>query len=246
MGKIRLDKFLADMGLGTRSEVKKEIHKGQVRVNGIPERSPEYKLDIQKDLVEVNGRQISYAQQEYYMLNKPAGVVSATEDKKDMTVLDLIQEKQRKDLFPVGRLDKDTEGLLLITNDGLLAHQLLSPKKHVKKTYFVRVENPVSPEDIKILEEGVDIGEEKRTLPAEISCLSPEKNSLCLTIKEGKFHQIKRMFQAVDNKVLYLKRLSMGSLTLDETLAPVEYRPLTKEEIERLKDHAGKQESSNI
>ncbi len=246
MGKIRLDKFLADMGLGTRSEVKKEIHKGQVRVNGIPERSPEYKLDIQKDLVEVNGRQISYAQQEYYMLNKPAGVVSATEDKKDMTVLDLIQEKQRKDLFPVGRLDKDTEGLLLITNDGLLAHQLLSPKKHVKKTYFVRVENPVSPEDIKILEEGVDIGEEKRTLPAEISCLSPEKNSLCLTIKEGKFHQIKRMFQAVDNKVLYLKRLSMGSLTLDETLAPGEYRPLTKEEIERLKDHAGKQESSNI
>ena len=246
MGKIRLDKFLADMGLGTRSEVKKEIHKGQVRVNGIPERSPEYKLDIQKDLVEVNGRQISYAQQEYYMLNKPAEVVSATEDKKDMTVLDLIQEKQRKDLFPVGRLDKDTEGLLLITNDGLLAHQLLSPKKHVKKTYFVRVENPVSPEDIKILEEGVDIGEEKRTLPAEISCLSPEKNSLCLTIKEGKFHQIKRMFQAVDNKVLYLKRLSMGSLTLDETLAPGEYRPLTKEEIERLKDHAGKQESSNI
>ena len=246
MGKIRLDKFLADMGLGTRSEVKKEIHKGQVRVNGIPERSPEYKLDIQKDLVEVNGRQISYAQQEYYMLNKPAGVVSATEDKKDMTVLDLIQEKQRKDLFPVGRLDKDTEGLLLITNDGLLAHQLLSPKKHVKKTYFVRVENPVSPEDIKILEEGVDIGEEKRTLPAEISCLSPEKNSLCLTIKEGKFHQIKRMFQAVDNKVLYLKRLSMGSLTLDETLVPGEYRPLTKEEIERLKDHAGKQESSNI
>ncbi len=246
MGKIRLDKFLADMGLGTRSEVKKEIHKGQVRVNGIPERSPEYKLDIQKDLVEVNGRQISYAQQEYYMLNKPAGVVSATEDKKDMTVLDLIQEKQRKDLFPVGRLDKDTEGLLLITNDGLLAHQLLSPKKHVKKTYFVRVENPVSPEDIKILEEGVDIGEEKRTLPAEISCLSPEKNSLCLTIKEGKFHQIKRMFQAVDNKVLYLKRLSMGSLTLDETLAPGEYRPLTKEEIKRLKDHAGKQESSNI
>ena len=233
MGKIRLDKFLADMGLGTRSEVKKEIHKGQVRVNGIPERSPEYKLDIQKDLVEVNGRQISYAQQEYYMLNKPAGVVSATEDKKDMTVLDLIQEKQRKDLFPVGRLDKDTEGLLLITNDGLLAHQLLSPKKHVKKTYFVRVENPVSPEDIKILEEGVDIGEEKRTLPAEISCLSPEKNSLCLTIKEGKFHQIKRMFQAVDNKVLYLKRLSMPSLTVDETLHAGQYTPLTKEQIDR-------------
>ena len=246
MGKIRLDKFLADMGLGTRSEVKKEIHKGQVRVNGIPEKSPEYKLDIQKDLVEINGRQISYAQHEYYMLNKPAGVVSATEDKRDTTVLDLIQEKQRKDLFPVGRLDKDTEGLLLITNDGSLAHQLLSPKKHVKKTYFVRIEKPVSPEDVKMLEDGLDIGEEKKTLPAEISHLSPGKTSLCLTIKEGKFHQIKRMFQAVDNKVLYLKRLSMGSLMLDENLAPGEYRPLTEEEIERLKEHAGKQKSSNI
>ena len=235
MGKIRLDKFLADMGLGTRSEVKKEIHKGQVRVNGIPEKSPEYKLDIQKDLVEIIGRQISYAQQEYYMLNKPAGVVSATEDKRDTTVLDLIQEKQRKDLFPVGRLDKDTEGLLLITNDGSLAHQLLSPKKHVKKTYFVRVEKPVSPEDVKMLEDGLDIGEEKKTLPAEISHLSPGKTSLCLTIKEGKFHQIKRMFKAVGSEITFLKRISFGGVKLDEALERGGYRYLSDEEKNALK-----------
>lgn len=240
MGMIRLDKFLADMGLGTRSEVKKDIKKGSVQVNGTTVKNPEYKLDTGKDQVTVKGQQVSYAELEYYMLNKPAGVVSATEDKRDKTVVDLITEKKRKDLFPVGRLDKDTEGLLLITNDGALAHELLSPRKHVDKTYFVRTKEPVSPEDVKMMEDGVDIGEEKKTLPAEISRMSPERTSLCLTIREGKFHQIKRMFQAVDNEVLYLKRLSMGSLDLDEKLAPGEYRTLTEEEIKRLKEHAGK------
>ena len=244
--RMRLDRYLADLGCGTRSQVKKDIAGGLAAVNGVTVKRPEEKIDTEKDQVTYNGRTVTYEKYEYYMLNKPAGVVSATEDKRDTTVLDLIQEKQRKDLFPVGRLDKDTEGLLLITNDGSLAHQLLSPKKHVKKTYFVRIEKPVSPEDVKMLEDGLDIGEEKKTLPAEISHLSPGKTSLCLTIKEGKFHQIKRMFQAVDNKVLYLKRLSMGSLMLDENLAPGEYRPLTEEEIERLKEHAGKQKSSNI
>lgn len=180
------------------------------------------------------------------MLNKPGGVVSATEDKREKTVLDLIQEKKRKDLFPVGRLDKDTEGLLLITNDGPLAHELLSPKKHVDKTYFVKAGKPLSDEDVRMLETGVDIGEEKQTLPGKVSRLSPERTSFCLTIREGKFHQIKRMLQAVDNEVLYLKRLSMGSLVLDEGLDPGEYRPLTQEEIERLKEHAGKQKSSDI
>lgn len=240
MGMIRLDKFLADMSLGTRSEVKKEIKKGSVQVNGTTVKNPECKIDTGKDLVSVKGRQVSYARLEYYMLNKPAGVVSATEDKRDKTVVDLITEKKRKDLFPVGRLDKDTEGLLLITNDGALAHELLSPRKHVDKTYFVKIKNPVSPEDVKRLENGVDIGEEKQTLPAKISRLSPERISLCLTIREGKFHQIKRMFQAVDNEVLYLKRLSMGPLDLDENLAPGEYRTLTEKEIKRLKEHAGK------
>ena len=240
MGMIRLDKFLADMSLGTRSEVKKEIKKGSVQVNGTTVKNPECKIDTGKDLVSVKGRQVSYARLEYYMLNKPAGVVSATEDKRDKTVVDLITEKKRKDLFPVGRLDKDTEGLLLITNDGALAHELLSPRKHVDKTYFVKIKDPVSSEDVKRLENGVDIGEEKQTLPAKISRISQEGTSLCLTIREGRFHQIKRMFQAVDNEVLYLKRLSMGPLDLDENLAPGEYRTLTEEEIKRLKEHAGK------
>ena len=243
---MRLDKFLADMGLGTRSEVKKDIRKGLILVNGTPIRTPEYKIDIQKDQVTAKGQPVSYAKQEYYMLNKPGGVVSATEDKREKTVLDLIQEKKRKDLFPVGRLDKDTEGLLLITNDGPLAHELLSPKKYVDKTYFVKAGKPLSDEDVRMLETGVDIGEEKQTLPEKVSRLSPEGTSFCLTIREGKFHQIKRMLQAVDNEVLYLKRLSMGSLVLDEGLDPGEYRPLTQEEIERLKEHAGKQKSSDI
>ena len=243
---MRLDKFLADMGLGTRSEVKKDIRKGLILVNGTPIRTPEYKIDIQKDQVTAKGQPVSYAKQEYYMLNKPGGVVSATEDKREKTVLDLIQEKKRKDLFPVGRRDTDTEGLLHVTNDGPLAHELLSPKKHVDKTYFVKAGKPLSDEDVRMLETGVDIGEEKQTLPGKVSRLSPERTSFCLTIREGKFHQIKRMLQAVDNEVLYLKRLSMGSLVLDEGLDPGEYRPLTQEEIERLKEHAGKQKSSDI
>ena len=246
MGKIRLDKFLADMGLGTRSEVKKEIKKGSIQVNGMTVKNPEYKIDTGKDQVTAKGQQVSYAELEYYMLNKPAGVVSATEDKREKTVVDLITEKRRKDLFPVGRLDKDTEGLLLITNDGALAHELLSPRKHVDKTYFVKVKEPVSTEHVKLLETGVDIGEEKLTLPGKISRMALERTSLCLTIREGKFHQIKRMFQAVDNEVLYLKRLSMGTLELDENLEPGVYRPLTQEEIKRLKEHAGKQKSSDI
>lgn len=246
MGTIRLDKFLADMGLGTRSEVKKDIRKGSVQVNGVSVKNPDCKIDVRRDEVLVKGQKISYVGLEYYMLNKPSGVVSATEDNREKTVLDLITDKKRKDLFPVGRLDKDTEGLLLISNDGVLAHELLSPRKHVDKTYFVRLKAPISPEQIKILETGVDIGEERLTLPAEVSGLSQEKKTLCLTIREGKFHQIKRMFQAVDNEVLYLKRMSMGSLVLDESLRTGEYRPLTQEEIERLKKYAGKCKSGDI
>ena len=243
---VRLDKFLADMGYGTRSQVKKELVKGSVTVNGAPVRKPETKIDTDKDAVCWKGEPAVYARYEYFMLNKPSGVVSATEDKREKTVVDLITEKRRKDLFPVGRLDKDTEGLLLITNDGALAHELLSPRKHVDKTYFVKVKEPVSTEHVKLLETGVDIGEEKLTLPGKISRMAPERTSLCLTIREGKFHQIKRMFQAVDNEVLYLKRLSMGTLELDENLEPGAYRPLTQEEIKRLKEHAGKQKSSDI
>lgn len=238
MGKIRLDKYLADMGLGTRTEVKKDIKKGRISVNQEIIKSPEYKIDIQTDVVLADGKEIAYEKLVYYMLNKPQGVVSATEDRRDRTVLELIQEKKRKDLFPVGRLDKDTEGLLLITNDGELAHNLLAPKKHVDKKYFVRLKNALSEENRKHLEEGVDIGEDKLTMPSQVFLLNEEKNEVEIIIREGKFHQIKRMFHAVGNEVVFLKRLSMGSLVLDENLLPGEYRLLTPEEIVRLKENA--------
>ena len=232
---IRLDKFLADMGYGTRSEVKKEITKGNVKINGLPVRKPETKIDTEKDEVMYREQPAAYEKYEYYMLNKPAGVISATTDKREKTVLDLIGEKQRKDLFPVGRLDKDTEGLLLITNDGELAHRLLSPKKHVDKVYYVRVQGELVEEDIRRLAEGIDIGEEKLTLPARLVIRkSGQFSEAEITIQEGKFHQVKRMFHALGKEVVYLKRLSMGTLVLDGNLKPGEYRKLTKEERDGL------------
>ncbi len=230
--KLRLDKLLADMGYGTRSEIKKEIAKGGVTVNGTVMKKPEAKIDTERDIVCIKGEKAVYARYEYIMLNKPAGVVSATMDRRERTVLDLIEDKKRDDLFPVGRLDKDTEGLLLITNNGELAHQLLSPKKHVDKVYFARVRGTVTEEDIKMFSEGLDIGDEKKTLPAQLSILSAgEISETRITIREGRFHQIKRMFAAVGKEVVYLKRLGMGTLTLDESLAPGEYRRLTEEEV---------------
>ena len=230
--KLRLDKLLADMGYGTRSEIKKEIAKGGVTVNGTVMKKPEAKIDTERDIVCIKGEKAVYARYEYFMLNKPAGVVSATMDRRERTVLDLIEDKKRDDLFPVGRLDKDTEGLLLITNNGELAHQLLSPKKHVDKVYFARVRGIVTEEDIKMFSEGLDIGDEKKTLPAQLSILSSgEISETRITIREGRFHQIKRMFAAVGKEVVYLKRLGMGTLTLDESLAPGEYRRLTEEEV---------------
>ena len=233
--KLRLDKYLAEMNLGTRSEVKKLITKGQIQVNGTIVKKPELKLDPTSDRVQYQGREITYVIYEYYMLNKPSGVISATEDKRDTTVIDLIESRQRKDLFPVGRLDKDTEGLLLITNDGALAHRLLSPKKHVDKTYYAKISGEVTKEDIETFEKGVCIGEEKLTLPAKLVILkSGAESEIELTIQEGRFHQVKRMFQAVGKEVVYLKRLSMGSISLDPSLKPGEYRKLTKEEMEEL------------
>ena len=233
--KLRLDKYLAEMNLGTRSEVKKLITKGQIQVNEAIVKKPELKLDPTSDRVQYQGREITYVIYEYYMLNKPSGVISATEDKRDTTVIDLIESRQRKDLFPVGRLDKDTEGLLLITNDGALAHRLLSPKKHVDKTYYAKISGEVTKEDIETFEKGVCIGEEKLTLPAKLVILkSGAESEIELTIQEGRFHQVKRMFQAVGKEVVYLNRLSMGSLSLDPSLKPGEYRKLTKEEMEQL------------
>ena len=236
--KLRLDKYLTEMGCGTRSQVKKEILKGSVSVNGEIAKKAERKVDTEKDEIIFKGEKIFYAGYEYFMLNKPAGVVSATEDKKERTVIDLIKESKRKDLFPAGRLDKDTEGLLLITNDGQLAHRLLSPKKHVDKVYYAKIDGMVTEEDVKRFAEGIDIGaeEEEMTRPAKLDIMkSAEESEIRLTIHEGKFHQVKRMFLAVGKEVTYLKRERMGPLCLDENLKPGEYRLLTEEEIENVR-----------
>ena len=216
---MRIDKYLAEMGQGTRSEIKKLIRSGRVMVDGETVKKPELKIDETTQKVSLDGKQIGYAKKEYYMLHKPAGVISATKDDRDKTVLDLITDKKRNDLFPVGRLDKDTEGLLLITNDGELAHRLLSPKKH----------------DVKAFADGVDIGDDTPAKSADLRILkSGEESEIELTITEGRFHQVKRMFHAVGKEVIYLKRLSMGSLALDKTLTKGEYRSLTEEEIKKL------------
>lgn len=232
---LRLDKFLADVGIGTRTQVKQMIRKGQIQVNGTVIKKPEYKIDAQKDRVAASGEELSYQKYCYFMLHKPAGCVCATEDRKEKTVLSLIPEEYRKDLFPVGRLDKDTEGLLLLTNDGDLAHRLLAPKKHVDKTYYAKIEGQVTEQDVEAFREGIDIGDDKLTMPAVLEILhSSDLSEIQVTIQEGRFHQIKRMFEAVGKKVLYLKRLTMGPLHLDPLLGPGEIRPLTEEEVKAL------------
>lgn len=225
---IRLDKFLCETGAGSRSEVKLLIKKGRVTVNGAVVKAPELKVEEHSDRVALDGNPLSYEKYVYYMLHKPAGFVTATQDRHEKTVMELLKDAPGKDLFPVGRLDKDTEGLLLITNDGALSHRLLSPAKHVDKTYLVRTAAAVTEEMLCRLEEGVDIGDEKPTLPAKAALT--KEGDLLLTITEGRFHQVKRMLFAVGNEVVYLKRLSMGALTLDGRLSKGEYRALTEEE----------------
>lgn len=234
---MRLDKYLADMGVGTRSEVKNLIRKGYVTINGRPCKKAEEKVR-ESDQIYLQGTPIVYVAQEYYMLNKPAGVLSATRDKNSKTVVDLIDSKKRKDLFPVGRLDKDTEGLLLITNDGDLTHRLLSPKNHVGKVYFAKLDGQIAKEQVKLLEAGIELEAGVFTLPASLRVLTVAsgKSEVEITIYEGKFHQVKRMFEAVGLTVTYLKRLSMGKLVLDGELKKGEYRTLTEEEITMLKE----------
>lgn len=228
----RLDKFLCDLNIGSRSQVKNFIQKGTVTVNDEIIKKPEFKVS-ENDIISFQGKTLSGEEYAYYMLHKPAGIISATEDNMHQTVLDYFKNEPCKNLYPVGRLDKDTEGLLLITNDGELGHRLLSPRHHIPKTYYVELLKPVTSNDAKQLEDGIDIGEKRLTLPAKIQILTDK--TLYITITEGKFHQIKRMFEAVDNKVQYLKRISMGALTLDEALPKGEYRRLTSDEISYLK-----------
>lgn len=244
--KARLDKILADSGLGTRSSVRDLIKSGTVKVNGISEKDPGKKVDTDMDEIIVRGELIDFRDKVYYMLNKPAGVITATEDKKQTTVIDLIKDKKRRDLFPVGRLDKDTVGLLLITNDGDLAHRLLAPGKHVKKTYLVRVDGIITDEIKSGIEKGVDIGDEKLTAPAELREIKLLEDADVtaageqaadgvseaeITITEGRYHEIKRMLEAFGLNVIYLKRLSMGGLKLDPDLQEGQWKILSEEEI---------------
>lgn len=233
---IRVDKYLTDCGTGTRSEVKKLIQKGRISINGTVIKDPGTKINLDKDIICNNNEPVVYEQFRYFMLNKPMGCVSATKDNLSATVLDILKNENTKGLFPVGRLDKDTEGLLLITNDGMLAHNLLSPKKHVEKLYYVEADKKLSDENMTEMENGVDIGDEKLTLPSKIEFVGDSQNKYCynLSIKEGRFHQVKRMFEAFGSNVTYLKRLNMGSLILDDDLLPGEYRKLSEEEINGL------------
>ncbi|MDO4284132.1 MAG: pseudouridine synthase [Eubacteriales bacterium] len=248
---MRLDKYLADMNVGKRSELKKEIRKGKVTVNGAIVRDPGQNVSAQ-DMVVCNGAPVRYEEYVYYMLHKPAGVISASEDRRQETVVDLIEDRARNDLFPVGRLDKDTEGLLLITNDGELTHRLLSPKKHVDKVYYAKVHGEVTQEDVERFAQGLMIDETFTALPADLRILAvrpsgreeeaagetqPESivSEVEITIREGKFHQIKRMFAAAGKEVIYLKRLSMGPLVLDDSLARGQYRRLSETELEELR-----------
>ena len=236
----RLDKFLVEMSVASRSTVKDMAKKGRITVNGEVVKASDVKIDENMDVVSVDGHVIAFSDMEYFMLNKPAGVITATLDKKAKTVLDLIDERTRNDLFPVGRLDKDTEGLLLITNDGDLAHRLLAPKKHVDKIYYADIDGIVTDEHVRRFAEGLTLLDGTQVMPGELTVLETDmaKNTskIQLTIHEGKFHQVKRMFEAVGCSVTYLKRLSMGQLELDTALAPGEYRRLTDEEINMLKE----------
>jgi 16S rRNA pseudouridine516 synthase len=236
--KIRIDKMLSNVGLGTRKQIKQDAKNGSVKINDEIVKDSSKIIDTDKDEVKYKNEIVKYVQFIYLMMNKPAGVVSATEDNYDETVIDLLSSEYRfYEPFPVGRLDKDTEGLLIITNDGQLTHDLLSPKKHVDKTYYAEIDDIVTEEDIIEFEEGVILNDGYKTMPAKLKVIeNGYASSKCLiTIKEGKFHQIKRMFIAVNKEVTYLKRLSMGNLELDETLELGEYRHLTEQELKILR-----------
>ena len=237
MPQQRLDKIIASTGRYSRREVKTLVREGRVLVDGRIAAGPEDKCDPESARISVNGEELFYREHTYVMLHKPAGVLSATEDGRGETVLDLLAPEYRKiGLFPVGRLDKDTEGLLLLTDDGALAHDLLAPKKHVDKVYFVRVDGTLDEKDCAAFAAGMTLGDGLACLPARLEILSAGARSEALvTIREGKFHQIKRMLAARGKPVVYLKRLSMGPLTLDETLPKGAYRLLTEEETALLR-----------
>ena len=231
----RLDKIIANRGIASRREVKELVRQGRVIVDGRLASSPEEKVDADAACLLVDGQSLDCRRYTYLMLHKPAGVLSARVDGRQQTVLDLLPgELRRRSLSPVGRLDKDTEGLLLLTNDGALAHRLLAPRSHVDKVYYARVEGALEPADAAAFAAGMTLGDGLECLPAGLEILSPGE---CLvTLREGKFHQVKRMLAARGKPVLYLKRVRMGNLPLDPALEPGTYRYLTEDEVESLRN----------
>lgn len=235
---MRLDQYIARMGGLSRKEAKKEVERGNVKVNGAVIRSPKAHIDPDQSDVRLNDTALSYEPYVYYMLNKPAGYVCSTDDPKDPTVLGLVDRKGRA-LFPAGRLDKDTEGFVLLTDDGAFAHRMLSPARHVDKTYLAIAAGVVTDEDIQAFREGIDIGDDTPTRPARMERLDAGDGPVCLvllTLTEGRYHQIKRMMAAIGKPVVYLKRIAIGGVYLDTALAPGAYRHLTGEEVERIEE----------
>ena len=230
---MRLDKFLCDAHIGTRKDVKKLIKEGKVKIDGAVAKNFDMKIDEEKNVVTLNGEKVIYEKFVYFMMNKPKGYISATEDNYKNTVLNLLSDEYKfYNLFPAGRLDIDTEGFLLLTDDGVFAHNILSPKKHVSKTYFAHIDGKVEDKHIKMFEDGIMLDDGYKTLGAKLKILkSDEKSEIELTIYEGKFHQVKRMFEAIGCHVAYLKRIAMGNLFLDETLKLGEIKKLNKDDI---------------
>lgn len=233
---MRLDKFLSDCGIGTRREIKQILKTGVVSVNGTPVKKPEFTVSPKEDLVTVNSEEVIYREFVYLMLNKPSGYVSAVFDNRLPTVIELVpKEFSHYDLHPVGRLDYDTEGLLILTNDGALTHRVISPKSHIDKTYYIKTALPTENSYEKLFHDGVTLDDGYKTMSARFS-RGDDENTCTLIIKEGKFHQVKRMMEAVGNKVTYLKRIKIGSLSLDPNLKSGEVRLLTEEELVLLEE----------
>ncbi|MBU5627927.1 rRNA pseudouridine synthase [Oscillibacter sp. MSJ-2] len=236
MEKLRLDKIVSATGLYSRREVKALVRQGRILADGRVVRSADEKFDPEGTELLLDGRRVDYQEYTYLMMNKPAGVLSATEDDKGRTVLSLLPpELQKRNLFPVGRLDKDTEGLLLLTNDGPLAHELLAPRHHVDKVYFAQVDEEIEEADCRAFAEGMTLGDGLRCMPAQLR-IGGAPDTCYVTLQEGKFHQVKRMLASRGKPVKYLKRLQMGNLTLDSALPPGAFRFLSSEELESLKN----------
>ncbi len=236
----RLDKIISNLGYGSRKDVKGFVKKGLIEVDGVIVKDNGMSVDPEKSIIKVNGEEVLYRKFIYLMMNKPDGVISATHDNKDETVIDLLElDHQVFEPFPVGRLDKDTVGLLLLTNDGELNHRLISPKWHVDKVYYAKIDKRVDEKDIEAFKNGITLDDGYKCLEANLEILnsSDEGSEIRLTIQEGKFHQVKRMFEAAHKKVTYLKREEFGGLLLDPDLQEGEYRELTDEELALLKSY---------